>query len=279
MIRSSVRSSSSPSRTTATRATLAAAGLALVATFSPAAHAAIIHGSGPLGGSINGIPLNSTFSGFGNTATGQIHASADNIPPDLGPSLNWSFIHITLFCWFAAQEQPGAVNLAQITGGNFSRDVTTTFDTGQVMHVNQTATNIGGNNLALTFNYNGQVPTVPAGSFFQALNGIDNISQLNPNTIRGTTTRQYIADLDNNGAPEMHSASAVVNIGYGGGMQLPGNEQVSLTNLVFHYDESTQTATWDLNTSVSLVPTPGATALLTCALPLALRRRRREATH
>ena len=111
-----------------------------------------------LTGNINGLPLNASLIGVGDPATGHASLQASGVGPASGSDARHLISVSTYLCGVVADEPDGALNLLSLTGGNYSRQASLTFDTGEHLTATQTLARISSNQFAASVVLGGTVP-------------------------------------------------------------------------------------------------------------------------
>lgn len=217
--------------------------------------AALFTTSGTFSGQINGISINGmTMDGSADTDTGDIVAELSGVPTELLAVQKWSFIHIIFNSSPVFAMEMGAPNLLSITGGNINQDINTVFSTGEQMNVSRSMSLVG-NNLVSSSVYDGDLPGIPDGSNLEALDFVDLYTQISPTTIRAVSNRPYL--LDGN----LVTGNAITDFTYSGLNQLPSQQRLIGTNLVFS-DLGNNQVRFEMTAVMKPVPEPTATISL-----------------
>ena len=228
--------------------------VALLLASTTVAPATVLNISGSISGTINGQGFTATSAGSADTATGLGSATVtySSLPYDFPVFAGFNSV-LSIVCGNGCYEQAGALNLYDLTGGNYSTTRAFTYDDfpGSTVSFSGTVT-CSGDNLSYTETWSGTYngPQNLVGVTGYQLNFVPN----GPGSVLTPGSGQLFDSSDNNYPGEWTGGIT----GFSG--QLSTAEVANIDWTTQQLSGNVETLAWD--GVVSVVPEPSASALV-----------------
>lgn len=188
---------------------------------------------GTITGTVNGVDVNADLDSTIDPATGRVDNTISPVPNAL-KGLTSLTSNVTVICSSTAVEQDEALNFYHLTGGNMTRNMTVTYDTGEVLNMVHEAGYTGGGTMDVTAELNGEIPDIDVSQTVTVDDYTEEYTQTDPTTIDGVSDRVYYID------GRRFTYQWVPSVDYDGSEQLPFPETHEVTDIDVGYDEANE---------------------------------------
>ena len=189
---------------------------------------------GTVSGTINNVDFDADLDATIDSNTGRVESAISPVPAQLKGLVSLSSI-ITVICWSAAVEKGVALNGYHLTGGNFTRDLTVSYGTGETLRMTHDVGYTGGDTLEVTATLSGSIPEIGLDQSVSVNDYEEYYTQADATTLPGVSDRIYTVD----GNPFNYRWEPTIS--YDGKTQMPADQTQVVTDAEVGYDADTET--------------------------------------
>ena len=209
-------------------------GRALSTVVEPTSAEAPARAIGTVSGTINDVEFDADLDATIDSNTGRVESAISPVPAQLKGLVSLSSI-ITVICWSAAVQKEDALNGYHLTGGNFTRDLTVSYGTGETLRMTHDVGYTGSETLEVTANLSGSIPRIGLDQSVSVNDYEEYYTQADETTLSGVSDRVYTVD------GEAFKYRWEPTISYDGRTQMPADQTQVVTDAEVGYDADTET--------------------------------------
>jgi hypothetical protein len=190
--------------------------------------------AGTVSGTVNGVDFEAELEATIDPDTGRVDSRMQPVPAEVKGLISLSSI-ITVICWSVAVEEGDALNGYNLTGGNFTRDLVVTYETGEELRMVHDAGYSGGDTIDVTAELSGSVPEIGLDQSVSVGGYEEYYTQQDETTLSGVSDRVFYVD----GEPFEYRWEPTIS--YDGETQMPGDQTQVVRDAEVGYDAETET--------------------------------------